>query len=198
MAHFLLRFHRAVALALLLLAAPGALQAATAAQQQGRARFDITNYRIEAELQPAEHILRATGDVTFTPLDATRSIVFELNGALKVEGIEYKGKPLTSFIQDPVGVDTLGPVVRVDLGEVVQPNTPVTLRFRWGGALVTPEGGPLATKRLAYVGEEGSYLMYAARWFPFHDYAADRATAEFTILVPTGVQVAGASDEVVT
>ncbi len=198
MAHFLSRFHRAVALALLLLAAAGALQAATAAPQQGRARFDITNYRIEAELQPAEHILRATGDVTFTPLDATRSIVFELNGALKVEGIEYKGKPLTSFIQDPVGVDTLGPVVRVDLGEVVQPNTPITLRFRWGGALVTPEGGPLATKRLAYVGEEGSYLMYAARWFPFHDYAADRATAEFTILVPTGVQVAGASDEVVT
>ncbi|MBA3320667.1 MAG: tetratricopeptide repeat protein [Pyrinomonadaceae bacterium] len=202
MAHLISRCQRAAALAVaglaLLLTTTGTKATPAQQQQQGRARFDVTHYRIEAELKPAEHILRATGDVTFTPLDATRSVVFELNGSLKVEGIERNGKPLTSFVQDPVGVDTLGPVVRVDLGEVVQPNVPVTLRFRWGGALVTPEGGPLATKRLAYVGEEGSYLMYAARWFPFHDYAADRATAEITMLVPTGVQVAGVSDEPVT
>jgi len=71
----------------------------------------------------------------------------------------------------------------------------VTLRIRWNGALVSPEGGPLASKRLAYVGNEGSYLMYAARWFPFHDYAADRATSDITIIVPTGTQVGGISDE---
>ena len=37
--------------------------------------------------------------------------------------------------------------------------------------------------------------MYASRWFPFHDYAADRATADITIIVPTGMQVGGISDE---
>ncbi|MGH9943371.1 MAG: M1 family metallopeptidase, partial [Pyrinomonadaceae bacterium] len=199
MKHFLSRFRQAALFAFvsagLLTTALYPDAAAQSAPQTGRARYDVQHYRIDAELRPAEHILRANGDVTFTPQDATRSIVFELNGSLKVEGIEYKGKPLASFVQDPVGVDTLGPVVRVDLGEVVQPGTPVTLRFRWSGALVTPEGGPLATKRLAYVGEEGSYLMYAARWFPFHDYAADRATAEFNIIVPAGYQVAGTSDE---
>lgn len=63
---------------------------------------------------------------------------------------------------------------------------------------MTPEGGPLATKRLAYVGPEGSYLMYASRWFPFHDYAADRATSDITLIVPTGIQVAGTSDDPVT
>lgn len=167
-------------------------------QPPGRTRFDITDYRMEVELRPAEHILRATGDVTFIPLDATRSVVFELNGSLKVDSIERNGKPLTNFVQDMVGVDTLGPVVRVDLGEVVQANQPITLRFRWGGALVTPEGGPLPTKRLAYVGSEGSYLMYAARWFPFHDYAADRATSDITVTVPTGQLVASSSDEAPT
>ena len=169
----------------------------TAAQTQQRAgtRFDVTNYRIEAELRPAEHILRANADVTFTPLDTTRSVVFELNGALKVESIERNGKPLSNFVQDPAGLESIGPNVRVDLGEVVQANTPVTLRFRWSGALVTAEGGPLVTRRLAYVGNEGSYLMYAARWFPFHDYAADRATADITVIVPNGFQVAGSSDE---
>ncbi|MBV9958159.1 MAG: hypothetical protein JO360_07050, partial [Acidobacteria bacterium] len=171
---------------------------AAAQAQTGRARFDVTNYRIEAQLIPDQHLLRAGADVTFTPLDATRSVVFELNGSLKVEGIERNGKPVTNFVQDAVGADVLGPNVRVDLGEVVQAGTPVTLRFRWSGALVTPEGGPLATKRLAYIGTEGSYLMYAARWFPFHDYAADRATSDITILVPPGVQVAGSSDEPLT
>ncbi|HET9787585.1 MAG TPA: M1 family aminopeptidase, partial [Pyrinomonadaceae bacterium] len=37
--------------------------------------------------------------------------------------------------------------------------------------------------------------MYAARWFPFHDYAVDRATSDITLIVPTGTQVAGTSDD---
>src|SRR6266850_7534793 len=165
------------------------------APQQSASRFDITSYRIEAQIIPDQHMLRAGADITFVPLDATRSIVFELNGSLHVEGIEKDGKPLTGFVQDAVGVGALGPSVRIDLGEVVPANQPITLRVRWSGALVSPEGGPLATKRLAYVGQEGSYLMYASRWFPFHDYAADRATSDITLIVPAGVQVAGTSDD---
>jgi len=168
------------------------------APQQAASRFDVVNYRIEAQLIPDQHLLRAGADVTFTPLESTRSVVFELNGSLKIEGIELGGKPLTGYVQDAVGVGALGPSVRVDLGQVVPANQPVTLRFRWSGALMSPEGGPLAIKRLAYVGPEGSYLMYASRWFPFHDYAADRATSDITLIVPTGVQVAGTSDDPVT
>jgi tetratricopeptide (TPR) repeat protein len=168
------------------------------APQQAGTRFDITNYRIEAQLIPDQHVLRAGADITFVPLETTRSVDFELNGSLHVESIERDGKPLTGFVQDAVGVGVLGPSVRVDLGQVVPANQPVTLRFRWSGALVSPEGGPLATKRLAYIGPEGSYLMYASRWFPFHDYAADRATADITLVVPTGLQVAGTSDDPVT
>ncbi len=168
------------------------------APQQAASRFDITNYRIEAQLIPDQHLLRAGADVTVIPQESTRSLVFELNGSLKVESIDLGGKPLTSFVQDAVGVGSLGPSVRVDLGQVVTANQPITLRFRWSGALLTPEGGPLATRRLAYVGPEGSYLMYASRWFPFHDYAADRATSDITLIVPTGLQVAGTSDDSVT
>ena len=175
--------------------------AATAQQpapQPAATRFDVTNYRIEAQLIPDQHTLRAGADITVIPGDATRSLVFELNGSLHVESIDLGGKPLTGFVQDAVGVGALGPSVRVDLGQVMLANQPLTLRFRWNGALLSPEGGPLATKRLAYVGPEGSYLMYASRWFPFHDYAADRATSDITLIVPTGLQVAGTSDDPVT
>jgi aminopeptidase N len=165
------------------------------APQQQASRYDVTNYRIEAQIIPDQHLLRAGADVTFVPLDATRSVVFELNGSLKIESIEKDGKPLSGYVQDAVGVGALGPSVRIDLGSVLPANQPITLRIRWSGALITPEGGPLATKRLAYVGTEGSYLMYASRWFPFHDYAADRATSDITFIVPAGLQVAGTSDD---
>ena len=171
---------------------------AMAQQLAAGSRYDITNYRIEAQLNPDEHTLRAGADITFVPLEATRSVVFELNGALHVDSVEKDGKALTGFVQDAVGAGALGPNVRIDLGQVVPAAQPVTIRVRWSGALSSPEGGPLANKRLAYVGPEGSYLMYASRWFPFHDYAADRATADITIVVPTGVQVGGISDEAVT
>ena len=165
------------------------------APQQPASRFDVTNYRIEAQIIPDQHVLRAGADITFVPIDATRSVVFELNGSLKIETIEKDGQALTGYVQDAVGVGALGPSVRIDLGSVVPANQPVTLRIRWSGALISPEGGPLATKRLAYVGQEGSYLMYASRWFPFHDYAADRATSDITLVVPSGLQVAGTSDD---
>jgi len=160
-------------------------------------RFDVTNYRIEAQLFPEEHLIRAGADITLTPLEATRSIVFELNGSLHVDSAEMNGHALTGLVQDAVGAGALGPNVRIDLGAVMPAGQPLTVRLRWNGALVSPEGGPLATKRLAYIGPEGSYLMYAARWFPFHDYAADRATADITLIVPTGLQVGGASDETI-
>ncbi|HST51043.1 MAG TPA: M1 family aminopeptidase [Pyrinomonadaceae bacterium] len=178
--------------------APATTIAETPLPPGQRARFDVNNYRIIAELNPQQHLLTASADVTFTPLDNTRTVVFELNGSLKVESIERNGVALTNFVQDQAGLETIGPFVRVDLGEVVPAGQQQTLRFRWSGALVTPEGGPLASKRLAYVGPELSYLMYAARWFPFHEYAADRATSDITITVPASYTVAGMSDEPVS
>src|SRR5947209_10460116 len=180
-----------------LLFAIGSAASISSSQQQPAAgsRYDVTNYRIEVQLTPEQHTLRAGADLTFVPQEATRSVVFELNGSLHVDSIEKDGRALTGFVQDAVGAGSMGPNVRIDLGDVMPAARPVTLRLRWSGALVSPEGGPLATKRLAYVGPEGSYLMYASRWFPFHDYAADRATADITVIVPTGTLVTGSSDE---
>jgi aminopeptidase N len=193
------------------------------AQQVQRTSFDISDYKMDVQLSPAENKLAATVDVTFTPAAETRNIAFELNGSLNIESItrvsssstlpatttkttaKTTPKPATgmqsgtvTFVQDRVGVSDLGPSVKVDLGESVPAGTPVTLRFKYSGVLVTAEGGPLLTKRLAYVGANNGYLMYAARWFPFHDYAADRATSDISISIPTGYTLAGYSDLPVT
>lgn len=88
--------------------------------------------------------------------------------------------------------------VRIDLGSVVKANTEVILVFEYEGALESAQGGPLPSARLALVSEQGSYLYYAARWFPFHDYAADRATYEISVRVPKGDLVTGYSENPIT
>lgn len=88
--------------------------------------------------------------------------------------------------------------VRVDLGSVVPANQPVTIIFEYEGALESPQGGPISNARLACVSEQGSYLFYAARWFPFHEYAADRATYDISLKVPKDVLVAGYSEQPVS
>jgi hypothetical protein len=191
------------------------------AQQVKRADFDVTGYQMDVALSPDENKLAATVDVTFVPKEDTRVVSFELNGSLKIDNIARVGgssptpitpvkvKPVAkpavpvskgevTFVQDQVGVSDLGPSVRVDLGGDVTKGMPVTLRFKYGGILNTPSGGPLLNKRLAYIGEDQGYLMYAARWFPFHDYAADMATADITISVPTGLTMVGYSEVPVT
>ena len=85
--------------------------------------------------------------------------------------------------------------VRVDLGSVVPAKQPVTIIFDYEGALESPQGGPLQTARLAYVGNQGSYLFYAARWFPFHEYAADRSTYQITLTVPKEIVAVGYSEQ---
>jgi tetratricopeptide (TPR) repeat protein len=85
--------------------------------------------------------------------------------------------------------------VRIDLGNVVPAKQPLTLAFEYEGALESAQGGPISNARLAYVGDEGSYLFYASRWFPFHEYIADRATYAINFKVPKGVLVAGYSDQ---
>lgn len=194
-----------------------AFSVSVTAQAIKRTPFDVTNYVIDATLAPRERKITATTDVTFTPLEDTRTISFELNGSLKIDSItrigaavtlpsmaaRATGRPATpaatapqiTFVQDQAGASDLGPSVRIDLGESVIKGTPVTLRFKYAGIFDTPAGGPLLNKRLAYVGNDFGYLMYAARWFPFNDYAADRATADISIAVPAGIQLVGHSDQ---
>jgi hypothetical protein len=68
--------------------------ASTTTTDQPDCTIDVNDYRIEVQLIPDQHLLRAGADITFIPLQSTRSVVFELNGALHVESVERKGKPL--------------------------------------------------------------------------------------------------------
>lgn len=163
--------------------------------QEQSSPVDITNYKINAELLPDSHTLKATATVTLKTLKQTQSVVLEMNGSLTVSGVRAAdGKTVLQFIQDKVNELN----VKVNLGKLYEANSEIILTFDYAGPLATPEGGPLPDTRLAYVGPEQAYLFYASRWFPFHGYAADRATSDISITVPKGWSVAGHSANPVT
>ena len=179
-----------------LLAACVALSAAPVqAQTEEVAGLDITRYKITAELVPDSHTLKAQAAVTLKILKQTQSVVLEMNGSLTVSGVKGPdGKTALQFIQDKVNELN----VKVNLGQLYQPGAEMTLTFDYAGQLATPEGGPIPDLRLAYVGPEQAYLFYAARWFPFHGYASDRATSDISLTVPANWIVAGQSDNPVS
>ena len=148
------------------------------AQQVKRAAFDVTNYVMDVSLVPTDRKMIATVDVSFFPLEDTRSVAFELNGSLKIDSITRLDKlaapppvtaaqkrppkavavptpvqPAITFVQDQTNSTDIGPHVRIDLGDIVTRGTPVVLRFKYSGILDNPSGGPLLSKRLAYIGE---------------------------------------------
>jgi aminopeptidase N len=152
--------------------------------------IDITHYKINAELLPDSHTLKAQSIVTLNAVKQTQSAVLEMNGSLTITSVKGPdGKTALQFIQDRVNELN----VRINLGTLYPAGSSITLTIEYSGPLATPEGGPIADTRLAYIGPEGSYLFYAARWFPFHGYAADRATSDISLTVPGNWTVAGHS-----
>ena len=84
----------------------------TFAQQIKRTPFDVTNYVMDVALVPAERKLNATVDVTFTPLEDTRSVSFELNGSLKVDTVTRQDKVITALpVTAPTTAKTAKPVI---------------------------------------------------------------------------------------
>ncbi|HSF24677.1 MAG TPA: M1 family aminopeptidase [Blastocatellia bacterium] len=179
----------------LLTAMPFALAGTARTQTEPASPIDITHYKINAELLPDSHSLKATATVTLKALKPTQSAVLEMNGSLAISSVKAAdGKTALQFIQDKINELN----VRINLGQLYDTGSEIKLTFEYAGPLATSEGGPIADTRLAYVGPEGSYLFYAARWFPFHGYAADRATSEIGLTVPATWTVAGHSAGSVT
>ena len=143
-------------------------------------RVDVESYTIEAELFPSTHLITARVKIDFLPLTDLLTLALELNRSLRVQRVlDAQGEPLR-FRQET------GYELNVDFLNPVPEGKTSSLTIEYGGALATAEGSPIENLKLAYIGPEGSYLLYPARWFPVSGYGVDRFTAEMRITVPTG------------
>ncbi len=156
----------------LLLAIPGARAQAPAP------RFEVTRYLIEAEIIPSTHMLSAKARIELVPGADLTSLTFELHAALRVEKVVDAAGTDTRFRQE-------GPTLQVDFVNPLPAAKPTSLTVNYGGSLASADGSPVENLKLAYIAPEGSYLLYAGRWFPVGPGGVNRFAATLRISVPT-------------
>lgn len=158
-----------------------------------KARLRVDHYLIDAQLDPHAHKLTAHAKVTFTALEDISIASFELHNALRpTKVLDADGKPLSA---ERISQDS---TIRVALPKGSTKGTQSTISFEYEGVLENADDSPVQGLKLAYVGEDTSYLLYAGRWFPVIDYGINRFTATINITVPAHFTVVGSGKETVS
>lgn len=157
-----------------------------------KARLRVDDYQIEAELAPHLHQISARAKVKFTALQDMNVAVFELNNGMRVTKVLDAGNKLLSA--ERVTQDF---TVRVPLPQGLRKDDSTTLTFEYEGQLETPDDSPVPGLKLAYVGDDTSFLLYAGRWFPVSGYGINRFTSTISVTVPAHMTVIGSGKETV-
>jgi aminopeptidase N len=159
-----------------------------AAPEKPRLRVD--DYVIDAELAPHAHKLTARAKVKFTALEDLSVATFELHNALRpTKVLDADGKPLSA---ERITQDSS---IRVALPKGLAKGVTTTLTFDYEGVLDTADDSPVQGLKLAYIGDDTSYLLYAGRWFPMSGYGINRFTSTINITVPVHFVAVGSGRE---
>lgn len=151
-----------------------------------KAKIRVDNYTIDAELVPKAHKLIAHAKVEFTALDDLATATFELHNALRpTKVVNAKGQTLSA---ERVTQDS---TLRIALPAGLKKDEASTITFDYEGTLQNADDSPVEGLKLAYVGDDTSYLLYAGRWFPVSNFGLNRFNADINITVPTGMKVIG-------
>jgi len=158
-----------------------------------KARIRVDDYQIEAELQPHLHQINARAKVRFTALQELSVAVFELHNDLRVTKVlDEKGQPLSA---ERVTQDS---TVRVPLPAGLAKDASTTLTFEYEGQIENADNSPVPGLKLAYIGDDTSYLLYAGRWFPVSGFGLNRFTSTISITLPAHMIVVGSGKMTVT
>jgi aminopeptidase N len=159
---------------------------ASSAAAAEKPRIEVNDYVIDTDLAPKTHHITAKAKVKFTALDDISTAVFELNNALRVTRVTTEaGKVL------PTERVTQDYTIRVSLPEGLSKGQSQTITFDYEGVLANGEDSPVEGLKLASIGPDTTYLLYAARWFPMVGYETNRFTATISVTVPAFFEVIG-------
>ncbi len=102
---------------------------------------------------------------------------------LNADGVELE------FGQDESGPGELA----VRFSKPINPQQSVTIKIEYSGGFDRDKYSRLYTRdeSSAYIGMEGSYLLYSSKWFPVNQFLVDRATATVEVNVPLGMVAIG-------
>src|SRR3984957_13398455 len=151
-----------------------------------KTRLRVDDYQIDATLEPHLHQITARAKVKFTALQDLSVAVFELHNDLRVTKVlDEKNQPLSA---ERVTQDS---TVRVPLPAGLAKNASTTLTFEYEGTLESGDNSPVPGLKLAYIGDDTSYLFYSGRWFPVSGFGINRFTSTISVTVPAHLLVIG-------
>jgi aminopeptidase N len=156
--------------------------------------IDIQNCKIEATLVPDNHELKAAATITFQPLESTDHIILELNENLSVQKITN-----SDGIELEFGQDASGPgLVSVQFSKRLAAGASATIRVEYQGGFDRDRYSRVYARdeNSAYIGMEGTYLMYGAKWIPINRFLSDSATTTLEVNVPLGMTVIGPGTQI--
>jgi tetratricopeptide (TPR) repeat protein len=155
-----------------------------------KTRLRADDYKIDVELLPQTHKLTARVVVKVTALEDLNVATFQLNNALRITKLtDANNKPLTPER------NTQDSTVRFALNSSIAKNTSTTFNFEYEGTLETADDSPVEGLKLAYVGPDTSYLLYAGLWFPVEGYGVNRFTSTISVTVPAHMIAIGSGKE---
>jgi aminopeptidase N len=155
-----------------------------------KTRLRVDDYQIDAELTPHTHKISSRAKVKFTALEDITAATFELHNGLRVNKVtDDTGKTVSA---ERIGQDF---TVRVQLSKPLSKDSSTSLTFEYDGTLESADDSPVQGLKLASIGDETSYLLYAGRWFPVNAYGINRFTATMNITVPAHMVVIGSGKE---
>jgi len=158
-----------------------------------KARLRVDDYQIEVELTPHLHQISARAKVKFTALQDLSTAIFELHNGLRVTKVlDDQNQPLSA---ERVTQDS---TVRVPLPAGLTKDSSTTLTFEYEGEIESADDSPVPGLKLAYIGDDTSYLLYAGRWFPVSGYGINRFTSTISVTVPAHMLVIGTGKSTVT
>jgi tetratricopeptide (TPR) repeat protein len=157
-----------------------------------KARLRVDDYQIEAHLDPHLHQITAEAKVKFTALQDLNVAIFELHNDLRVTKVlDADGHQLSA---ERVTQDS---TVRVPLPNGLSKDDSTTLTFDYEGQLESGDDSPVPGLKLAYIGDDTSYLLYAGRWFPVSGFGLNRFTSTISITIPAHMVAIGSGKETV-
>jgi len=151
-----------------------------------KSRLRVDDYQIDADLNPHSHKISARAVVKFTSLDDLSVATFELNNALRLTKVtDANSKPLSA---ERVTQDS---TVRIPLSAGLTKDASTTMTFEYEGILDSADESPVQGLKLASIGDDTTYLLYASRWFPVNAYGINRFTSTINITVPAHMVAIG-------
>jgi tetratricopeptide (TPR) repeat protein len=161
----------------------------TRRQASAPPRIKTEGNLIQLTLDPDAHEMKATAFIIFKAIESTDVVVFEISDNLSITKVaDAQGNSL-DFGQDEVGPGTLA----IRFPKALGSGESTTVRIEYTGGFDLDRFSRNYTKdeSSAYVGLEGTYLLYPSKWYPTNKLFADRPTVTVEVTVPLGMVAVG-------